>query len=344
MFNIKIKSKIILLLFAILIILLIGYIDFKTTPDLSFSIFYLIPISLLSLHRTSSFTLIIIGSVFAFIILFLAEIFGKDFSTILIPIWNSVARFFIFIFVGYLLFSFKAKNKKLESLNEEKNKFLGIAAHDLRNPIGGIYSFTEILLTLHDKNLKPEVREIVGFIKKMSNNCLVMIKELLDVSKIESGKINLKPVYQDYISFLKEQVHLNQYLAENKNIKIKLKSPEKIFACFDAHYLSEVIDNLISNAIKYSYRDSEILVYVALKENSLLTEVIDKGRGIPVNEQQHVFNYFQKTSTKPTEGEQSTGLGLAIAKRIISDHYGQIGVSSELNKGSNFYFSIPMEC
>lgn len=344
MFNIKIESKFFLLLFTFLFILLIGYIDFKTIPDLSFSIFYLIPLSLLALHRSSSLTLIIISSVFALIILFLAELFGKDFSTVLIPIWNSVTRLIIFIFVGYLLFSLKAKNKKLDFLNEEKNKFVGIAAHDLRNPIGGIFSFTEILLTLHEKSLKPEVHEIISFIRKMSNNCLVMIKELLDISKIESGKVNLKPEYQNYTSFLKEQVHLNQYLAENKNIKIKLNSPEKILACFDAHYLSEVIDNLISNAIKYSYRNSEILVNVTLNGKSLLTEVIDKGKGIPVHEQQNVFNYFQKTSTKPTEGETSTGLGLAIAKRIISDHNGQIGVSSEVEKGANFYFSIPLEC
>jgi signal transduction histidine kinase len=113
---------------------------------------------------------------------------------------------------------------------------------------------------------------------------------------------------------------------------------------FDNHYFSEAIDNFLSNAIKYSYNNSEIIVKISLPDDKhLLTEVIDKGKGIEEGEQQKLFNYFQKTSTRPTGGEISTGLGLAIAKKIITLHNGEIGVKSVLDQGSNFYFTLPIQ-
>jgi signal transduction histidine kinase len=167
----------------------------------------------------------------------------------------------------------------------------------------------------------------------------------LDVSKIESGKVELKITTQDYISFIKQQIFMNQLLAKNKNITIHLDSPtDNIISDFDKHYLSEVIDNLLSNAIKYSNNNSEIDVKISMPDNKqLLIEVIDKGIGIAEGEQKKLFNYFQTISTRPTAGEQSTGLGLAIAKQIIKLHNGEIGVKSIQNQGSNFYFSLPIK-
>ena len=106
--------------------------------------------------------------------------------------------------------------------------------------------------------------------------------------------------------------------------------------------MSEVINNLISNAIKFSIPKSEIVIKVSLTKNDKIkTEVIDKGEGIPKEEQYKLFKYFQKTSTKPTAGESSTGLGLAISKKIVIEHGGEIGVISEIDEGSNFYFELP---
>jgi len=138
---------------------------------------------------------------------------------------------------------------------------------------------------------------------------------------------------------------MNQLLAKNKNITIHLNSPtENLTLDFDKHYLSEVIDNLLSNAIKYSNNNGEIDVKILMPDNKkTITEVIDKGIGISEEEQQKLFNYFQTTSTRPTAGEQSTGLGLAIAKQIIKLHNGEIGVKSIRDQGSNFYFSLPIK-
>jgi len=167
----------------------------------------------------------------------------------------------------------------------------------------------------------------------------------LDVSKIESGKVELKLETQDYLSFIKKQISLNQILARHKNITILLSTDrDSIIADFDNHYLSEAIDNLLSNAIKYSYNNSEILVKISLPDDrKILTEVIDKGQGIPEAEQQNLFSYFHTTSTRPTGGETSTGLGLAIVKRIITLHKGAIEVKSVIGQGSNFYFTLPIK-
>jgi signal transduction histidine kinase len=323
---------------------IIGFIDYISGPELSFAIFYLIPLALLALYRGTTVILIIISSVFASILWFVAEYTSRDYSHIFFPVWNAFVRLSIFLIVGFLLFSYKEKLKKLKAFNIEKNKFIGMASHDLRSPLSGIHAFSNLLLTEYHARLNPEASEIIHLIKTMSSNCLELIKDLLDISKIESGNIELHYEKQDYIAFIKEQIRINQLLAKNKNITLSLQSQkDSIQAEFDNHYFTEVIGNLLSNAIKYSHKNSDIIIKISIEnQHQILTEVIDKGQGIPENEQQKLFNYFQRTSTQPTDGEQSTGLGLAITKKIITHHNGQIGVKSILNQGSNFYFSFPV--
>ncbi|MBL6964634.1 MAG: HAMP domain-containing histidine kinase [Bacteroidetes bacterium] len=232
----------------------------------------------------------------------------------------------------------------MKTLNEEKNKFISIAAHDIRSPLGVIYSFSDLLIENYKEKLHPEIIEILDIIKKTSSNSLKVLENLLDISKIESGIVILKFKTQDYISFVKHQISINHLLAQNKEIVIILKSQkDKLAVDFDEYYLSEVINNLLSNAIKYSNRNTEITVKIAvLKNNQVKTEVIDNGIGIPETEQQNLFKYFQTTSSRPTEGEKSTGLGLAITKQIITLHNGTIGLVSSQNHGSNFFFQIPI--
>uniref|UniRef100_UPI00404A2A7F sensor histidine kinase n=3 Tax=Flavobacterium sp. TaxID=239 RepID=UPI00404A2A7F len=348
----KIKNRYVILCLAILFIAIIGYFDYKTGAEFGFSFFYLLPISLLSLHHGTKRNSIILCSLFASILWFIAEYLAREYSSVFFPIWNALVRLIIFISIGLLLFYLKEKelklkalNSNLKNLNEEKNKFIGIAAHDIRGPIGVIYSFTDLLIREYNQNLTADVLEILEIVKKTSTNSITVLENLLDVSKIESGKLNLNFKSQDYISFIKNQIHINQILAKNKDIEIVYKSQnEMLIVDFDEHYFSEVIGNLVSNAIKYSNRNTQILVQISLMNNNqLLTEIIDQGIGINELEQQNLFKYFQKTSSRPTEGEESTGLGLAISKQIIIQHKGIIGVKSAKNKGSNFYFQIPVK-
>ena len=334
------------------IIIVIGYFDYLTPVDLSCSLFYLIPISLLALLQNTKIAITLITTVFATIVCFLAEYYSRQGSSLFYPIWNSVVRLFIFstpvILIWYLKEERKKQilaNYKLGVINEEKSTIIGIAAHDLRNPISCIHSFSDLIIEDYGDNLQPEVVEAINNIKMTSKKTLVILNNLLNMSRIESGKVDLQLITQDYIQFVNHHILINQILAKHKNICIALCSDNECFAVeFDEHYLGEVMDNLLSNAIKYSNKNTEITVRVSLPNNNvILTEVIDNGLGIPEAEQHKLFNYFQTTSNRPTGEEQSTGLGLAIAKQIVMFHNGEIGLKSVLDQGSNFYFQFPIQ-
>ena len=346
----KIENKIVITLFSFALLIIIGFLDYLTGSEVSFLLAYLIPIFLISFYNKSEKTLLTINALFAAIIWFIVDLYTQEYSNPLNPIWNAFVRFSIFLIIGLLVLNLKEKykkvlelNKELQKMNEEKNKFIGVAAHDIRNPIGAIFSFSDLLLT--DPNLAkmdPKAIQMLSYIKELSSNSLNLLKNLLDVSTIESGTIELSYKFQDYIDFITKLIYFNSLIAKEKEISIKLETAEKeLYFNFDEHYLGEVINNLLTNAIKFSHRNSNILIRISVTDkNKIKTEIIDEGQGIPADEQTKLFNYFQKTSTQPTDGEKSSGLGLAIVKKIIIEHKGSINVISEVGKGSNFYFEL----
>lgn len=342
-------SKVTLLIISLTFLLLVGIVDYYTGSEISFLLFYLIPVFFLSLHRNSNKRLIIINSIIGGVIWFLSEYYSRNYTNDLIPIWNALVRLFVFLLFGMLLrllnerfLKLEVVNKQLQLLNIEKNKFIGIAAHDIKNPIGTISSFSDLLISDFSDKMDDEAVEMIGYIKELSSNSLHILKNVLDISKIESGIIEIKTNKQDYIQFIKKQIFYYQILAKKKDIKLIFESElEKFIFEFDENYLGEVISNLLTNAIKFSNKNAEIIIKVSSnRDKKLKTEIIDFGKGIPESEHYKLFNYFQKTTTQPTDGEQSTGLGLAISKKIITEHKGIIDFTSEVNKGSNFYYEL----
>lgn len=330
---------------------LIGFLDYESGAEMSFALFYLLPISVIARSKGTTLPTISFCAVLSAVLWFLAEFHGRVYSSVAFPIWNSFVRLSIFMAVGALIYYLKESDKKLgelnsylQQINNEKNKFIGIAAHDLRSPIAGIHALSDILLLEKQDSGDSDLLEIINMIRRMSGNMLNMLKNLLDVSKIESGKIELNLKHQDYIEFIRRQIILSQLIANKKGISIIFNHEvDNLVISFDEHYLIEVIDNFLSNAIKYSDNGKQVLINVRLTDSKkVLTECIDSGNGIPEKEQNSLFNYFQTTSVRPTEGEQSTGLGLAIAKRIVILHDGEIGLKSELGKGSNFFYALPL--
>ena len=230
-------------------------------------------------------------------------------------------------------------NQALKSLNEQKNEFLGIAAHDLRNPLGAIQGYAELLET----EIGDEFKEYTEIIIKVSTQMLDLLNDFLDISKIEAGRLDLKKNEIDYVAFVGQNIKLNALIAQNKRIKIEsdFEMHGQILSIDDGK-IDQVLNNLIGNAIKYSYPDSTILVKVFKENNQIVTQVIDHGQGIPENEIDGVFYAFKKTSVRPTGGETSHGLGLAIVKKIVEGHDGIVGVTSEKGKGSIFYYTLPI--
>ena len=235
------------------------------------------------------------------------------------------------------------QNIELEDLNSQKNEFYGMAAHDLRNPITVIQNCSSIILKYLSENLTNKQKE---FLKKIIDCChftVNLLNDLLDISKIESGRLELEVTKNDYGDFLKNNIALNKYFANEKSISIHLEMRDEIpFVDFDINKIEQLLNNLISNAIKYSYPNTEIHIEVEKEGGFVLTKVIDQGQGIPEDELPNIFKAFQTASTKPTAGEKSTGLGLAIAEKIVKGHQGEIWVESKVGTGSTFYFKLPI--
>lgn len=234
------------------------------------------------------------------------------------------------------------KNLELEELNNLKNQFLGMAAHDLRNPLGNILSYSEFIEEEKD-NLSQEQAEFIAQIKSLSSFMLNMVTELLDVTTIESGKISLKIEPCNLTELISRNIHLNKNFADKKQIKLIFTKTEIANnLMLDKGKIEQVITNLITNAIKYSHPKTEITVDLSMSNDELIISVKDQGQGIPEDEQHLLFKPFQKTSTKSTGGEKSTGLGLFIVKKIVEAHKGKIWVESKPGVGSTFFVSLPL--
>ncbi len=249
----------------------------------------------------------------------------------------------------------KKANADLAILNREKNRFLNITAHDLRNPISTAISIADILNTDKDSFSEEEQQGFLESISERLHFSLRLMTELLDVSKIESGSLELNLEKSDYIRLVRKTVHFNQLVGGYKDIRIRAEyslkelmlgmdeNKKELMLRMDENKIEQVLNNLISNAIKFSHKGSEITVTVEVQNDRVITSVIDQGIGINSDELSMIFQPFQKSSSRPTAGESSTGLGLAISKRIIEDHGGTIDVKSRKDQGSVFSFTIPMD-
>ncbi len=235
----------------------------------------------------------------------------------------------------------RTKNKQLQELNETKNRFLGIASHDLRNPLYLIRSFSEILKNETVGGLSAKQKELLGKIFNSSNYMARLLENLLDISKIESGKIELNLKEQDLNQLAKTQWELNQLLARQKNIQLHLDLADIPPVSFDENAITQVMVNFISNAIKFSPPETAIHIFTEKRDDRARFSVRDEGPGLSEEDQKLLFGEFQTLSSKPTGGEKSSGLGLAIAKKLIHLHGGEIGVESQRGRGSTFFFELP---
>jgi signal transduction histidine kinase len=236
------------------------------------------------------------------------------------------------------------KNVQLQNLIEIRNRFIGMAAHDLRNPISGIFSMCQILSEDQLGPLTEEQKEYINTMKETAGHILELVNQMLEITKIESGKIDLQYQQTNIIDLIAKAVAFNKPKASKKEIPISFDPPEKeLPIVVDRRKMYQVLDNLISNAIKYSNKGKPITLTVEPYPEYVRISVIDRGKGIPEKEMGQLFTPFAKLSVTSTAGEYSTGLGLAICKQIVEAHKGAIGAESTPGVGSKFYFTIPWE-
>lgn len=236
------------------------------------------------------------------------------------------------------------KNKELRELNKLKDEFLNIAAHDLRNPLNSVLCTCRIILEDVAKNEYESEKYLVQDVNSIIHSCqhmLDLINNLLDLAKIEAGRINLNLDHRDLNLLIRELAESVEPLAQRKHIRIILpddRSP--VYAVMDKEKIWQAMNNLLSNAIKFTDPGGIITLELKKQESWVIVTVTDTGRGIPADKLDKVFDKFSELSRTGTQGERGTGLGMAITKSIIELHGGRIWLESEVGRGSSFHFSL----
>jgi signal transduction histidine kinase len=233
-------------------------------------------------------------------------------------------------------------NKHLTLLNQEKNEFLGITVHDLKNPLVGVLGLSDEIACSFDDYSREDLIEFAKMIQSSAEQMLGLITNLLDVNQIESGNlktqlstVNLLDILQDLLKYYTDP-------ALAKNIVLVLQTePVDYSAYTDRNMIRQIFDNLISNAIKYSPLDKKVYVHIFKNSTQIHCEIRDEGRGILPEEQAKLFGKFTRLSNRPTAGEHSTGLGLFIVKKLLQALQGDVFYRHEEGQGAIFVVTLP---
>jgi len=267
-------------------------------------------------------------------------------------VYNQIISFtllFCFYFISRYFYSYKSsyyvqlvdireKNIAIEKGNAFKNEILGMVAHDLRNPIGAVET---IAMMMELEEVDKDTRENLEMIKASCAKARGIITDLLDAANNEN--INIIDTQRTELNhFLKRIIGEWKAQRNAKNNIVLIGSKSQVFAQINAEKFQRVMDNLITNALKFSKENGKIDIYLSEKDDHAIVEVRDYGVGIPADMLPYIFERFSKARRPGVRGEQSTGLGLSISKQIIENHGGTIGVMSEEKKGSTFTIMLPL--
>ncbi len=237
--------------------------------------------------------------------------------------------------------SLQYQNEKLAEANQEKDEIMGIVSHDLKNPIGAVRSYAELIQT--GIFTGDEVPGVAGNIMHVSDKMLELVKNLLNINQLESGGIQLNMVRFDVVPSVEAAVYQYRLPAEAKNITLHFsnEATESVVSA-DEQALMQVLDNLVSNAVKYSPLGKQIFVRILSNTGNIRVEVQDEGPGISPDDMQKLFGKFARLTAQPTGGEHSTGLGLSIVKKMVEAMNGKVWCESEVGKGATFIVELPV--
>ncbi|QHT67171.1 sensor histidine kinase [Rhodocytophaga rosea] len=228
------------------------------------------------------------------------------------------------------------KNQELTRLSEEKNDLMGVVAHDLRSPLSRIFGLANVM-QLESDNLNSSQKEYIKLIGKTAGHLNEMIAKILDINAIDAKKINLEMQLVNVSRLLQETVNNFEEAASKKNIKfICHYAPGEHQAKLDWVYATQVLENLISNAIKFSPANKSVFISLQEVQDTIEIEIKDQGPGFVPEDMPKLFGRFQKLSAQPTAGEDSTGLGLSIVKKYMEAMQGEVACHSNPGQGASF--------
>ena len=333
-------------------ILAVAFIDYATKDEISLAVFYLPAIALFSWYfsRPSG----IFAAVLCAILWFCGDVLGGHLYTHpIFAYWNGIAL------LGFLLaFSFTLKNlqvrfkkqqqqvittqkvsDEIQKLADMQSEFVSTVSHELKNPLGVIRESMGLILDRLAGDVSGEQREILEIGKRSTERLIRLVGDLLDLSKIEAGKMKLRQEDMDLGILVTEVLKIYEKEILRKRITLQKEIPPNIGVLLgDRDALIRVVINLVNNAIKYTPEGESITINLTGSSREVRFEIADTGPGIPKGSFAKMFNKFERVAAEKQEG---TGLGLAISKDIIELHKGKIWVESEVGKGSKFIFTLP---
>ena len=235
------------------------------------------------------------------------------------------------------------QNREVERANRLKDEFLASMSHELRTPLNSIIGFSDLLAERGDDQFTPKQKRFIGHIQQGARHLLELINDILDLSKIEAGHLELKYEEFNVSAAAAEVLATVRPIAVAKNIEMTSTFPESLSLDGDRLRFKQVLYNLLSNAIKFTAAGGRISIECSETGGVAEFCVADNGIGIPAKEHEAIFSSFHQVGTTTKGVREGTGLGLAITKRLVEQHGGRIWVQSEPGKGSSFYFTLPLK-
>jgi signal transduction histidine kinase len=236
-------------------------------------------------------------------------------------------------------------NERLQELDEMKSQFVSIAAHQLRTPLSGIKWALYTLMNEEIGGLNKQQKKFARDAYQVNERLIELIRDLLDMARLEEGRFGFEPVMQDFSSIVTEVIKSLEDSAKRKGLKLVLAMPAKKLPLMylDKEKISIALGNLAENAIKYTVPGGTVRICVTKKQKGVVIEVKDTGIGIPEAEIPKIFRKFFRGKSAQLYQTNGTGLGLYLTKNIIEQHGGIISVKSKEKKGSTFTFSLPLD-
>ena len=289
---------------------------------------------------------------------------GVSLRIVILPPWWKTLRFrlviifsIIFIFVSiYFSRVMQLKNQKilleklveiktteLYKLNASKDKFFSIIAHDLKNPFQTIIGFSEMQKEEIKSGDQGAIEEYAGLINTSAVQTFRLLENLLEWANSQSGKILFNPVSINLMELLNEEFNMLNDMAKGKNIELKSSFTDNLTIIADKNMIKTILRNLISNAIKFTHKNGTVEVKAMIENQNVEISVSDSGIGMKEEIIAKLFRIDANLSTRGTENEKGTGLGLFLCKEFVEKHNGKIWVESESGKGSTFKFYIPLD-
>lgn len=292
-----------------------------------------------SIWETPSFLFILVGliNVIAMTATFFVSKNYDDPAVVVVAEGIVVSIIFI---IGKIIIS---QVEEVIKLNKLKSEFVSVASHQLRTPLSAIRWETELLLSKLDKGLNEKQRKSVGTINVLATRMTRLVNDLLDVTRIDQGRMVLKKERVDMSETVDDVVNLMLPLVKEKKMNISVRKKNKILvALSDQEKIKLVVENLISNAIKYTKNRGRIEISLSKNSGFVVFSIRDNGVGIPKSQHKQIFNKFFRSDNVIKYQTEGTGLGLYIAKSIVEQSGGRVWFQSREDVGSVFNFSLPV--